>query len=529
MYWYAKLGCFFLLYGPYCIIGTAALRRKPQLFIVWLLALLWAYGTYWLTSLLYYSIRMPNESSSSYSFRQPPTALTPRQWSPWCSGQPAFAASSSSSSSSDGVVSRVVVLWLFHQLFQFVMKTVLLILLLRINSFLRDDQQLLVSSRFRFIPVGCTVGLGYGAAAMLVSAAPALLSSESTLVGTTRASPSLAAVAKTVTAYDLHICPQMPALVYFTLQSLLYSVANLFWGTIHGICVAALFHMGAERVTKSISRASLSQFFFPTHVDEFAEHTASPREFQPLGLATGDDTDAWSSPVKSHDTATATTTATWIPASTRRAFAREEAEAEAAAGYEEHPSSGAGAISMPIQWAPATEWEVTKDVGRQGKREMEGEEVEWDDEENMCCLAESSRCASETSIGPTSEPPNEVLAPNEILSPAKGGLTSQHGKSPRVMDRSPPIAIPLDSSVFLVSHNPVFLLIVLGLVFILQLLFTGLTLRLQSGEDRGAYSCSQRLVLTNRGCVFSLPLQLVISTISMLGALRMTQMEFNRR
>lgn len=529
MHWFTKFGCFFLLYGPYGIVGTAVLRRRPQLFLVWLLSVLWAYGTYWMTSLLYYSIKPLNSSLSPQS-----SVSASPQWSPWCSGQVQQVTSNATLSSGWVVVARVVVLWLFHQTFQFTMKTFLLILLLKINSFLRADQQLLVSSRFRFAPVGCAVGLGYGATAMLLSTAPSLLFAETALVG-------LSSVAKTVTAYDLHTCPQMPVVVHTTLQSLLYSVANMLWGTTHGICVAALFHMGAERVGKLLTWAAFYQFLCPTRVEQEGLVVQDPA----MPIST------WVSVDKPpHEAAAAAPlgTNTSLPSAgvMRPPLTREEQEGEEdegvgwGGGAGKEPSAEATAAYRPTTATAGSSHSVANFSRHQGeplvvdRRAHQGMGEGEGMEEELCCLAESVRCDSEAS-GPVTGgepfPPRLPEWAGSLMGPPQDPsvhcITKSGGNNMTAGQQSLLFFIPEDSS--FIRHHPIFLLMILGILFLLQLLFTGLTLRLQSGEDRGAYSCSQRLILPNRGCVFSLPLQLVITTFSLLGTLRMTQMEFNPR
>eukprot|EP00796_Vickermania_ingenoplastis_P012113 gene12113-8337_t len=386
-----ELGCALLLYGPYAIIGAATLARLPQLFIIFLAALLWSYLlVYCLTALLFESIR-------------PPTAVA---WSPWCTPAPPV----------HWLVPMQVVLWLFQQLCVFASRSLLILVLLRANQWLRRDHQVLVECDFRFTPVGCAVGLGYGAASMLLSSGP--------LLSATR---SFGAAASGVTAYDLHVCPGVPLIFFRCTQSLLYTFANAAWGIVHGIAIAALYQQGFLASSPEngggvplLARASPpSRAAVPVSKDDGAE-SAEPREVPP-------------------------------PLAPRR------------------DGDDAALDDLPMDPAP----ETTK----------------------------------------------------KAVAPGSGRGSPLYGSPRRAAAASAAPDIPSDS-VFS-RYDPSVSYIALLTVCALQLLFTGITLRLRGdAASRGAFQCATRATTPNQGCMMSLPLQLVITTFSGLMALWMVRQEF---
>lgn len=248
-----RVGCAIILYIPYCLIGSAIIQKKPQLFHIWLLSVIWAYCTvYWITSLLYMSIR-PNEGSEARQVDSTIPRGAMNTWDPWCS------TFSSLSTHSQPFYQRwhlvMVTVFVFHQLVQFVSKTVLFLLLLRFNTYLRGERQVLLISSYRFAPVGATVGLGYAAVSLVLSGGY-FLDADIQLSGIDMkrhffsalfSSHSSWSVSRSVVGYDLHICPQLPLVVYRSLQSFLYSIASMFWCIIHSIATAALYSAYIER------------------------------------------------------------------------------------------------------------------------------------------------------------------------------------------------------------------------------------------------------------------------------------------
>lgn len=254
MFILGRVACALILYGPYCIVGSAIFKSKPQLLLIWLGAVIWAYITsYWITSLLFSSIHSTN------NYDGVPVLLGGSEnsvmlWMPWCIA-PFTLATKYFSSFNLRVKWIKITIFVFQQIVQFCSKTFFFLLLLYFDSTLRRDNQVLLRSSFRFVPVGATVGLGFAAASLLVSSG-ALLDSELQLVGlqskghffrALASSPSIWMTARSVTAYDLHVCPQLPVVVHRSIESFLFSIASMTWSIIHSSAVAAFYELYRQR------------------------------------------------------------------------------------------------------------------------------------------------------------------------------------------------------------------------------------------------------------------------------------------
>lgn len=278
MFILARSACAILLYGPYCIVGYATIRKHPQLFLIWLFSVIWAYvTTYWMTSLLYVSI-LPKGDSFELSLYSRSTDDLTATWDPWCSAVRSYKLSSFSSSPDRTQLIKITI-FVFEQLMQFSSKTILFFLILHINSCLRRNKQMLLVSYYRFVPVGATVGLGYAGASLLLTSGT-LLDADVQLAGlqtkghffpALASSPSLWNTARSVTAYDLHVCPQLPVVVHRSLQSFLYSIGNMLWGIIHCIAIAAFYGSYLQykaRKLRSKTRAKKNELWHTVNTEQ---------------------------------------------------------------------------------------------------------------------------------------------------------------------------------------------------------------------------------------------------------------------
>lgn len=455
-----RVSCGILLYGPYAALGLIVLQRRAQLFLIWLLAVTWGFITaYWITGLLFSSLQPQfnaDQSRSQYGTNAVDA------WFPWCSGRDVARPPSIHWEVMTGLI-----IWLFHQFAQFFSKSALFVFLLFVNGMLRRDHQVLISTRFRFTPIGCVVGLGYGAASLLLSIG-FILDAELQLVGSRERgswfslSPQSSA-ANSITAYDLHVCPQMPVLVHRSLQALLFSLSSASWGIVHGICVAAVYQKRKE------ARLGVLANVYSVTSSSLLRHSGRIHGSGDLGRKRS---------------------------STEMRGSMDDDKFTRGGCREEEPS-GAGDLMGDAEAALET------------FAEKSSENCESDDAESTLRkkLSESGCRNCDQSV-----PLTVKKNGSPSCSSAAGGQEA--------------LQIPEDSSFTQISIKVSFY--TLAVVFFLQLFFTGLTLQFHTSENhRGAFSCETFVVYKNGGCMLSLPLQLVITASSILLAAHMTKMEFS--
>lgn len=524
MFFLARVGCVLILYGPYFIVGSAIFKSKPQLLLIWLGTVIWAYVTaYWMTSLLFssiYSIKI-NDVEPVLSGKSDNSNML---WMPWCIAPFTFTPKYFSFFNFRVKWTKITI-FIFQQTIQFGSKTFLFLLLLYFDSALRRDNQVLLRSSFRFVPVGATVGLGFAAASLLVSSG-FLLDSELQLVGlqstgnffpSIMSSPSYWMAARSVTAYDFFVCPQLPVVIHRSIESFLFSIASMTWSIIHSSAVVAFYNLYSQRNDfENPTNLSLRKTLFNS-VKITECRTISPNFLQErldCSFSTSQNKNALYHKPK-------------LLCFRHKKLVSSSSDPNADNRSKEVPSHFFySEKSLRSVENDDCRKEQSIDFGRNTRKcALRGEKQQITGSDSsttvFCGLDEDNRVAYDC---------DERISAEESRNDSTT-KKSTHESSSRLQLNQRHIrqkyAVFPENSVFS-QLSIIYSYVALFLAFFFPFCFSFVTLGNRSGlpSSTGAYLCSSLQIIPQRGCVFSLSFQLMITSISLLTALLITRAEY---
>lgn len=488
-----QLGSFLLLFAPYLVACGESLHR-PQLLIIWLTAACAAYVVALLSSLFFLVVTVGGVEITSH-----PSSLT--------------AASAHSLPVAVAVVLVQVVL-------QCVARLAVLYAVLRVQTVLRREHQLIVWSEHRFVPTAAAVGFGFGFVSTALSGGAFF-----------DAARRLSHYTTAVTAYNVNVCPQLPTLIHLSVQCFLLSISHVAWGVMAGQSIAALNEFGiaryAERLWQRVRLQTTESNAFDVVID--GSPASADRRHSP-------DARRWREEVDE--------TTVSSPSSSKNAgkpaplnTVRNSGSADGARRYTTQPvpsvdhtqrsaplqNEGARVTANrsvedeePLEPVDSTAHHGSEEARKEGLPPLPASRtlsvvavadgsglVEGVREGHRECTREEAEAATES---PSTSTHTAPAAPVQIR-PA--GTPSPAEQTNRIL--------PADS---ILSGHPNVAFVSLVAVFVCQLLFASLSL-----VHRNAFDHTLMREVASRGCVVSLPLQLVLTTTAVLWALWIVRVE----
>lgn len=368
-------------------------------------------------------------------------------------------------------VARDALVWITQNILVIVSKSSLLAFFLYMNEVLKADNQAIDASQYRIVALSACIALGYSAASSVLSGG--LLLDAQLKVTSEAHAMKFSSYAATPVAYDLHVCPQLPVVVHRSFESFLFSLSTLAWFIVHGLTVAALVDKGIRSALRDIFQHSegLNRRRADGTPCDIEERLCDNRRKMEISV------DANKGPVYEREESCVSRVLRHSPSPSAKhsSSASTESREDREAGEGEEPAVGYMTESMRF-------------FNNEDYLDLE--------------LQKPSSCSSAVVVDET-----KLKRLDEVFGPGN--------------------AAPRTAEYTYTYHHFRTAFFLSCIVALLQLVFTGLTLRLRQGNrNRGSYDCAALAVVPNQGCAMSLPLQLVITVFSIIIALWMTRMEY---